>query len=58
MESYLQVAKTEAQAYGVMKGQLDFGNDANGDKAFLKFLKVNTISKYNAKNLILGVKQK
>jgi len=57
MESYLQVAKTEAQAYGVMKGELGFGDDSTGDKAFLKFLRVNTISKYNAKNLILGVKQ-
>jgi len=27
MESYLQVARTEAQAYGAMKGELSFGND-------------------------------
>jgi len=44
MESYLQVAKTEAAAYGTMKSELNFGDDSAGDKAFINFLKVNTIN--------------
>ena len=57
MESYLQVAKTEAAAYGTMKSELNFGDDTAGDKAFINFLKVNTINQFNDKNLILGVKK-
>ena len=51
MESYLQVTKSEANAYSIMQTNLGFKTD----KQLLDYIKVKTINSFNPKNLIIGL---
>jgi hypothetical protein len=51
MESFVQVSKTEAKSYGIMKKKLSFKTD----QEFLKYIRVKTINSFNQKNMLIGV---
>ena len=53
MESYLQVTKSEAEAYKYMKSN----NGFETDEQLLKYIKVKAINSFNPKNLVIGIPQ-
>jgi uncharacterized protein YpmS len=53
MESYLQVTKSEAEAYKYMKSN----NGFETDDQLLKYIKVKAINSFNPKNLVIGIPQ-
>jgi len=55
MESYRQVTATEANAYSLMKGDLNFGGTGVSDSNLLGYIKVKAINSFNPANIVMGV---
>jgi hypothetical protein len=53
LEGYLDVTKSEANAYALMKTNLGFS--ATDDSQMLNYIKVHALNKVNPENLMTGI---
>lgn len=53
LEGYLEVTKTEAEAYALMKTALGFST--TDDSQMLNYIKVQALNKFNPQNLMTAI---